>query len=62
MKTRREKNRKRRTTRRVFKKILHSRTSRIKMKMKKKVEIGKEELNWRRKKKMKTRERRRGQD
>ncbi len=30
MKTRREKNRKRRTIRRVFKKILHSRTSRIK--------------------------------
>ena len=45
MKTRREKNRKRRTIsiRRVLKKILHSRTSRIKMKMKKKVEIGKEE-------------------
>ena len=43
MKTRREKNRKRRTIRRVFKKILHLRTSRIKMKMKKKVEIGKEE-------------------
>jgi len=33
MKTRREKNNKRRTIRRVFKKILHSRTSRIKMKM-----------------------------
>ena len=45
MKTRREKNRKRRTIRRVFKKILHSRASRIEMKMKKKkkVEIGKEE-------------------
>ena len=28
---------------RLLKKILHSRTSRIKMKMKKKVEIGKEE-------------------
>lgn len=40
---RREKNRKRRTIRRVFKKTLHSRTSRLKMKMKKKVEIGKEE-------------------
>ncbi len=42
MKTRREKNRKRRTIRRFFKNILHSRTSRIKMKMKKKVENGKE--------------------